>query len=88
MGLNRGDEGFAENIQIAHKLAAKAMVDLCYQNKGIFIKVAQIIASLDHILPQEYIKSLSIFQDHAPFVTFEEVEKLFKIETGKHPDDM
>ncbi|KAN0009461.1 hypothetical protein ACTFIU_006756 [Dictyostelium citrinum] len=88
MGLNRGDEGFAENIQIAHKLAAKAMVDLCYQNKGIFIKVAQIIASLDHILPQEYIKSLSVFQDHAPFVTFEEVEKLFKIETGKHPDDM
>ncbi|KAF2075516.1 hypothetical protein CYY_003157 [Polysphondylium violaceum] len=87
-GLNRGDPEFAENLKKANALSAQAMVDLCKQNKGIFIKVAQILASLDHILPKEYITSLSVFQDAAPYEPFSEVERLFKLETGKHPDDI
>ncbi|EGC38206.1 hypothetical protein DICPUDRAFT_16409, partial [Dictyostelium purpureum] len=87
-GLNRGDPGYAENIQLAHRDASRAMVQLCELNKGIFIKIAQILASLDHILPVEYTKTLSVFQDHAPYEAFDQVEKLFIAETGKHPDEI
>eukprot|EP01133_Synstelium_polycarpum_P002534 gene2534-2903_t len=86
--VERVDKEFAEKIKIANKLAAEAMVDLCVKNKGIFIKVAQILASLDHLLPVEYTSALSVFQDHAPYEPFSEVVKLFKIETGKHPDEI
>ncbi|EGG20863.1 putative protein serine/threonine kinase [Cavenderia fasciculata] len=93
-GLERGDKEFPEQAKIANKLAAEALVELCQKNKGIFIKFAQILSSLDHLLPVEYTSALTVFQDHfftnnviAPYEPFEEVVRLFMEETGKHPDD-
>ncbi|KYR02649.1 putative protein serine/threonine kinase [Tieghemostelium lacteum] len=87
-GLERPDPVFYQKLKLANQLAAKDIVELCEKNKGVFIKIAQILASLDHILPVEYTSNLSVFQDHAPYEAYKEVQKLFQYEFGKDPDEI
>lgn len=45
-----------------HRRSADRIVHGCLQNGGIYIKLGQGLAAINHILPREYIESLSILQ--------------------------
>lgn len=45
-----------------HQRSANRIVQGCLQNGGIYIKLGQGLAAVNHILPKEYIESLSILQ--------------------------
>jgi len=45
-----------------HRRSADRIVQGCLQNGGIYIKLGQGLAAINHILPKEYIESLSILQ--------------------------
>lgn len=45
-----------------HQLAAHRIVQGCLQNGGIYIKLGQGLAAVNHILPKEYVNSLEILQ--------------------------
>lgn len=47
-----------------HRRAADRIVQGCLQNGGIYVKLGQGLAAINHILPKEYIESLSILQVH------------------------
>lgn len=47
-----------------HQRSADRIVQGCLQNGGIYIKLGQGLAAINHILPREYIESLSILQVH------------------------
>lgn len=45
-----------------HRRSADRIVQGCLQNGGIYVKLGQGLAAVNHILPREYIESLSILQ--------------------------
>lgn len=51
-----------------HRRSADRIVQGCLQNGGIYIKLGQGLAAVNHILPREYIESLSILQVHFYYV--------------------
>ena len=36
------------------------MLWLCFQNKGLYIKVGQYLSTLHHAIPQEYLQTLKV----------------------------
>ena len=60
-----------------HKRSAERLLRVCKANGGIYIKSGQYLASMNHVLPREVIETLSVLQDKAPYVSFEEVQKIF-----------
>jgi aarF domain-containing kinase len=55
---------------------------------GLYVKFGQGIASMNHILPPQYYKHLRVLMDQAPSVGFGEVEKIFRVPLGAHPDEL
>lgn len=79
----RLQEVFRTNKDYCHRKVAAKIGRLCAKNGGIYIKAAQHLASMDHILPKEYIIELSQLQDQAPVSPIKVVEQVFKEEIGK-----
>lgn len=45
-----------------HRRSADRIVQGCLQNGGIYVKLGQGLTAINHILPKEYVESLSILQ--------------------------
>ena len=60
----RGLEGQERKNQLllCHERGANRLLDLCFANGGVYIKVAQHIGQLDHMLPSEYVTKM---REHA-----------------------
>ncbi|TPX32412.1 hypothetical protein SmJEL517_g04447 [Synchytrium microbalum] len=78
-------EGRVEGV---HQRASKLILDTCLQNGGLFIKFGQQIASLNHVLPPQYVQTFKVLYDEAPHVDYAAVEKIFKEEFNKTPLEM
>lgn len=66
----------------------KRLLSLCKKNKGLYVKFAQHIASMNHVLPVEITQTLSVLQDHASYQPFSDVVTLFNEELGDHPSKL
>lgn len=64
------------------------LLKLCKKNKGLYVKFAQHVASLNHVLPLEITETLSVLQDHAVYQPYASVAKLFQEEFKKSPKEM
>ncbi|KAJ3390954.1 hypothetical protein HDU92_000206 [Lobulomyces angularis] len=80
--------GNAEKIGSLHKRTAERISYVCRENGGLYIKFGQQIASLNHVLPEEYAEIFYKFFDEAPSADFERVIKIFKNDFGVHPDEL
>ncbi|RIB12271.1 ABC1 family-domain-containing protein [Gigaspora rosea] len=75
--------------KIVHLRVAKRLLKLCRLHTGIYVKGAQHLASLTFIVPKEYIETLSVLQDRAPYRGIEDVKKIFAEEfNGLTPNDV
>lgn len=45
-----------------HERSARYIVEGCLKNGGLYVKLGQGLAALNHILPREYIETLTILQ--------------------------
>eukprot|EP00164_Ancoracysta_twista_P008028 GFYU01011515.1.p1 GENE.GFYU01011515.1~~GFYU01011515.1.p1 ORF type:complete len:522 (+),score=81.26 GFYU01011515.1:132-1697(+) len=77
-----------EKIGEIHTRVAKRICDTCAANGGLYIKMGQGVASMNHILPPQWQEIFSVLQDKAPVVTRREVETMFMEEFGKLPEEM
>lgn len=66
------------NLRIAHRL-----LELCYQNGGIYTKFGQQLATFNHGLPKEFTETLAQLQDRAKPVEFAEAMKTIESELEK-----
>ncbi|TKR60448.1 hypothetical protein L596_027693 [Steinernema carpocapsae] len=67
----------SEDYQITMKQrGAEKLLDLAKANGGVFIKVGQHIASLQYILPEEYVSTLSVLHSRAPESKLAEVKQV------------
>lgn len=71
-----------------HQRAAQRLLDLCHQNRGVYIKIGQHLANLDYLLPIEYIDTLSQLFDDNPITDFDDVCAVIEEDLGKHPDQL
>jgi aarF domain-containing kinase len=70
-------EYFQEKKKV-HKLAAEKLLELCCKNKGTYIKIGQYIASLEYLVPSEYVEVMKILHSKAPENSIEDVYKVLK----------
>lgn len=61
-----------------HQKSAEKLLELCCTNKGVYIKVGQHIATLDYLIPKEYVQTMKVLHSHAPKNSIEDVFKVIK----------
>ncbi len=72
-------EGKIENC---HKRCAERLRDMCAANKGVYIKLGQHLAMLDHVLPQEYCTALSTLLGQTPISAWADVQQVIREDLG------
>lgn len=57
-----------------HQRGANRLLEVCFKNGGIYIKLGQHIGMLDHLLPSEYVLTMREHMlDRCPVSTYEQV---------------
>lgn len=65
-----------------HRGAAEKLLTLFRRNGGIYIKLGQHMAALEHILPLEYSNTMVVLQNEAPQSTVADVEAVVREDLG------
>ena len=65
-----------------HQRSAERLLHVCQRHGGLYTKLGQFVASLNHALPSAYSEVLAVCQDRAPSVAFDEVRPLIEHELG------
>lgn len=66
-----------------HQFGAALLEKLSRANMGIYIKIAQHLAQLEYLLPEEYIQTLRPLMYHAPINTWEIVKDVIATDLSK-----
>ena len=62
-------------MKVVHNRCAIRLRDMCAQNLGVYIKLGQHIAMLDHLFPEEYHHHLSSLLSKTPQSSYEAVRR-------------
>eukprot|EP01094_Clydonella_sp_ATCC50884_P027759 TRINITY_DN8103_c0_g1_i1.p1 TRINITY_DN8103_c0_g1~~TRINITY_DN8103_c0_g1_i1.p1 ORF type:complete len:519 (-),score=137.06 TRINITY_DN8103_c0_g1_i1:255-1811(-) len=73
---------YPEKLDELHTRVASRIANLCAKNGGLYIKLGQSVAAMNHVLPPQYRAAFSVLQDKAPSVPFKAVEKIICEEFG------
>lgn len=77
-----------QSLAQVHTNAAQKLVTLCRQNGGVYIKIGQHLANLDHLLPQPYLTALASLYNQAPTSSVSSVYKVIRDEFGQDPNEL
>lgn len=69
--------------EAAHRRCAKRLLVLCAANRGVYIKLGQHVAMLEHLLPSEYVREMEPLCHTAPTSSFEDVRAVVEAELGQ-----
>ena len=61
---------------------------MCKKNGGLYIKMGQGIASMNHVLPPQYLRRFVSLQDRAPTTPWSEVERMLQEELQGSADEL
>jgi ubiquinone biosynthesis protein len=75
-----GTRFYEKRIDRVHAKNAKRLKKTISELKGLFTKAGQLLSTLSHILPDQYMQALESLQDDAPASPFEETKALIKEE--------
>eukprot|EP00794_Sanderia_malayensis_P014341 gene14342-15837_t len=87
-GIDPHSHEYAERIKFCHQRAANQILAGALRNGGLFVKLGQGLAALNHIVPIEYVKTLQILHDKALTRRYNEIEALFMEDFGKTPKEI
>ncbi|CAD7704627.1 unnamed protein product [Ostreobium quekettii] len=87
----RGADG-ADRAWIMHECHARSaqkLLELCFANGGIYIKLGQHVGQLDHLLPTEYVRTMrENVLDRCPSTPYDVVCQTLREEFGAGPDEL
>lgn len=86
--LNTKDPEYERKLKEVHQICADRLLNTCLKNGGLYIKVGQGIAAINHILPIEYTSTLAKLQDKCLPTSRKDVQKVFLQELGKLPEEI
>jgi aarF domain-containing kinase len=81
--LARAQDALGSHDNPVHTKAARRLLQLCHDNKGVYIKVGQHLANLDYIVPREYIQVLSVLFDSNPQMDYETIRMVVREDFGR-----
>ncbi|XP_018333847.1 uncharacterized aarF domain-containing protein kinase 5 [Agrilus planipennis] len=84
---NESDNGIILT-SLLHQRAANRILMGCLENGGTYIKIGQALVCMNHILPDEYIKTLKVLQDKCLMRHSDELNKLFMQDFGRKPEEI
>lgn len=88
LNLDKKSPEYKEQKSKCHYQAAEKLLELCCQNKGVYIKVGQHVAALDYLLPHEFVKTMRILHNHAPATDLEDIRKVIREDFHKEPEEV
>ncbi|XP_037721953.1 uncharacterized aarF domain-containing protein kinase 5 [Drosophila subpulchrella] len=86
--LDENDPEYETKVKVLHKKSAERLLETCLLNGGLYIKVGQGFAAINHILPVEYTSTLSLLQDRCLPTTEADVQKVFRKDFGQLPEEI
>nr|XP_036671734.1 uncharacterized aarF domain-containing protein kinase 5 [Drosophila suzukii] len=86
--LDENDPEYETKVKVLHKKSAERLLETCLLNGGLYIKVGQGFAAINHILPVEYTSTLSLLQDRCLPTTQADVQKVFRNDFGQLPEEI
>lgn len=75
-----GKRYYEKRIDAVHTKNAKRVASTISELQGLFTKAGQLLSTLSHILPEQYMLALESLQDDAPTSPFEETKALIEKE--------
>ncbi|KAL7675324.1 hypothetical protein ACOME3_001587 [Neoechinorhynchus agilis] len=82
------EEVYKQKLSELHQRGADRILNLCLRNRGLFIKFGQVLSSLYHLVPPEYIQTLRVMQDSAPKSSLKELLSVLEEDLGHKADDI
>ena len=70
-----------------HLRSANRLLNVCKLHGGLYTKLGQYVATMNHVLPSEYTQTLAQLQDHAPARPYEEIIKVVAKELKRSGGD-
>ena len=61
---------------------------MCSKNGGLFIKVGQVVASLDYLFPREYVEVFKLFHSDAPKSSLQQLKLVLTKELGEDIEEV
>ncbi|BFF97592.1 uncharacterized aarF domain-containing protein kinase 5 [Drosophila madeirensis] len=86
--LSENDAEYEPKLKALHQKSAERLLETCLLNGGLYIKVGQGFAAINHILPIEYTSTLSRLQDKCLPTTKADVRKVFQKDFGQLPEEI
>lgn len=72
-----------------HQRGANKLLEVCFKNGGIYIKLGQHLGMLDHLLPSEYVVTMrDNMLDKCPVSTYEQVRQTIIEDLGSPPEQL
>ncbi|XP_050074324.1 uncharacterized aarF domain-containing protein kinase 5 [Anopheles maculipalpis] len=87
-GLQEGDGRYETVLPEIHLRSAKKLLDGCLANGGLYIKIGQGVAAINHIIPKEYVDTLRQLEDRCLARQPGEVRSLFIEDFGCPPEEL
>ncbi|XP_030380137.1 uncharacterized aarF domain-containing protein kinase 5 [Scaptodrosophila lebanonensis] len=88
MLLRSDDNEYDSKLKVLHRRSAERLLETCLINGGLYIKVGQGFAAINHILPEEYTDTLAQLQDKCLPTSQADVQKLFRQDFGQLPEEI
>ena len=77
------------SLEEMHTRVSTRWYNVCKANGGLYVKLGQSIASMNHVLPPQYSEVFAKLQDRAPAVPFADVEAVVREDFGgRGPDEL
>lgn len=82
------DPDYSYEMSELHLRSAEKILRGCLANGGLYVKLGQGVATLGHIIPKEYVKTLRKLQDKCLTRKADEVKTMFEQDFGQAPEEM
>nr|XP_054748584.1 uncharacterized aarF domain-containing protein kinase 5-like [Lytechinus pictus] len=86
--LEDGSQEYKEAFRACNRRTGDLLLKGCLKNGGLYIKLGQYMVTANYILPKEILQKLATLQDKALTREYKELDRLFKEEFGKTPDEL
>eukprot|EP00756_Hemistasia_phaeocysticola_P019784 Hpha_TRINITY_DN15680_c3_g9::TRINITY_DN15680_c3_g9_i1::g.99928::m.99928/K08869/ADCK, ABC1; aarF domain-containing kinase len=63
-------------LRVAHTYGAARLLRLCEENKGLYVKIGQLIGQMVALVPDEYVETMRVLFDAAPERSIDEVRRV------------
>ncbi|KAH8862530.1 putative aarF domain-containing protein kinase 5 [Schistosoma japonicum] len=88
MQVEPGSEKYYDELRKCHQRAADRILQGCLYNGGLYIKMGQGLASMNHVLPVQYTETLEKLHDRALARSGDEIYRIFMEDFGKSPSEL